>query len=70
MNYYKNDPYWTKARFTSYCVKCKRQVRKGEDIFYYPKYKAVYCNSDNCGGQESRDFESVVFDEDQYNQGY
>lgn len=65
--YYKNDPYWTTARFVSVCPKCGRQIRKGSDIFYYPKGKQAYCRE--CGKAESASFEAAAFDEYVYSQG-
>ena len=64
---YAKDPYWTKARFVSKCSKCGGSIKKGADIFYYPRTRSVFCESDNCGGAASRDFESCAFDEMVYN---
>ena len=67
--YYKGDPYWTRARFPSVCCRCGRQIKTGEEIFYYPKGKAVYCNAPACGISESASFEAVAEDEYFYNGG-
>lgn len=65
--YYQSDPYWTTAKFTSRCEKCKRIIKKGEQIFYYPKGKYVFCNFDSCGQTESQSFEAAAQDEWNYN---
>jgi len=65
--YYSGDPYWTTARFTSKCRKCGKVIMKGERIFYYPKGKYVFCDSDGCGHAESRSFEAAAQDEWNYN---
>jgi len=64
--YYQGDPYWTTAKFTSNCSKCKRVIYKGDDIFYYPRTKDVFCYHD-CGQVESRSFEAAAQDEWNYN---
>ena len=68
--YYKGDPYWTKARFNSRCCKCGESIKKGNDIFYYPRGKHVFCDKANCGQAESNSFESIAFDEAMYNGAY
>lgn len=57
-NYFKGDPYWTTARFTSTCRGCKCTIKKGERIFYYPKGKVVYCK--NCGQDEYEQFKEAA----------
>lgn len=52
------DPYWTCARFDSTCSGCKRPVRKGHRIFFYPKDKSVFCSE--CGKKAERDFRSMA----------
>ncbi len=64
MSQYRNrDPYWLTAKFNGNCSKCKATIRKGQRAFYYPSSKTIYCESDDCGGAASRDFESMRFDE-------
>jgi hypothetical protein len=63
---YKGDPYWTKERFESKCRRCDKQIRRGESIFYYPSSRAVYCDHEACGRQESRSFECAAQDEANY----
>lgn len=58
-----NDPRWITARFNSRCCRCKGEVKKGSQAFYYPRDKAVMCDSEDCGKQASRDFDAAVFDE-------
>lgn len=60
---YENDPRWIEARFNGVCHKCGKAIKKGESIFYYPRYRRTYCESDICGGQASRDFDAACFDE-------
>jgi hypothetical protein len=64
---YSNDPYWLTARFTSKCAKCGATITKGSQAFYFPRTKSIFCAGDNCGGQESRSFDSSAFDESVYN---
>ena len=66
-NYYSGDPYWTTAKFTSRCRRCKVVINKGEKIFYYPRTKDVFCSGDGCGAAESRSFEAMAQDEFNYN---
>lgn len=61
--YYSGDPYWTTARYNSTCKHCGATIRKGDQIFYYPKGKAVYCQHEDCGGIESARFQEYVMDE-------
>jgi len=67
--YYSGDPYFTTAKFTSTCTRCKEQISRGERIFYFPRTKDVYCAGDGCGGAESRSFEAAAQDEYFYNRG-
>ena len=66
MRRYSQDPYWTRARFDSKCRKCGKVITRGQDIFYYPRDKAVYCGGD-CGQVASREFAAMVADEEFYN---
>ena len=68
--FYKGDPYWTRARFVSTCRHCGRTIRTGEEIFYYPKGKQVYCDAPACGKAASADFLAAAQDEDVYNGRY
>jgi hypothetical protein len=61
---YRNDPKWISAKFVSQCKKCNRSIKKGEDIFWYPSTKSVYCNDSNCGQACSKDFTNSVELED------
>lgn len=36
------DPYFTKARFDSICPETGKQIKKGDEIAYYPKHKKAY----------------------------
>ena len=48
--YCRNDPYWMKARFASICA-CGRQIKKGEDIYYFPRQRVAEC--DGCGAKSA-----------------
>jgi hypothetical protein len=39
------DPYFTKARFDSICPETGKQIKKGDEIAYYPKHKRAYHTS-------------------------
>lgn len=58
------DPYWTTARFDSDCAGCKRRIKRGERIFYYPNGRKAYCGADACGQACSAEFSAAAFDED------
>jgi hypothetical protein len=62
----RGDPYWLTAKFSSACSNplCQRTIKKGEQVFYYPKTCRVLCNMEPCGKTASRDFEAAVFDEE------
>lgn len=40
-----NSPYMTTAKFASVCQETGKSIRKGDDILYYPRTKAVFCAS-------------------------
>ena len=63
---YQGDPFWLTARYVGKCCKCDRVIRKGENIFYYPKGKHIYCDAEACGGAASADFDACAFDESMY----
>lgn len=60
MKTYKNDPYWTTAKFDSLDAK-GNPVKRGTRIFYYPKGRKVYQGAD--AEQASRDFQAAAQDE-------
>lgn len=62
------DPKWTRATFSCVCYRCKKIIRKDEDIYYFPLYKQVYCASEGCGKDESRKVEEVLQDEKFYSE--
>jgi len=67
--YYSGDPYWLRAKFSSCCSRCKKEINRGDRIFYYPRTKDVFCSGGSCGGAESRSFEAAAQDEYFYNRG-
>lgn len=64
---FKGDPYWIKAKFQSTCKGCGKVIEKGEDIFFFPRSKAVFCGLRDCGIKESISFDNVAMDEAFYN---
>lgn len=67
MKHYNNDPRWITVKYANHCAKCGRRINKGENAFYYPLNKKLYCDSEKCGGAAARDFQACAFDEMQYN---
>lgn len=63
---YSKDPFWMTARFSSPCGNpdCHYQIRKGENIFYFPLGKKAYCQ--HCGNARERQFQAEIFDESVY----
>lgn len=59
------DPYWTTAKYLGQCAKTGAPIKVGDRIFYYPSLRKAF------GGEAAeaaaRDFESLKFDEAQYN---
>lgn len=39
---YKNDPYITTARFASKCPETGKEIKKGDEIAYYPRDKRAF----------------------------
>jgi DNA repair protein RadC len=66
--YYSGDPYWLRAKFSGSCSRCKKEIKRGDRIFYYPKTKDVFCDGAPCGTAESSSFEAAAQDEFYYNQ--
>ena len=59
--YYRNDPRWITAKFNSLCAGCGSQIKRGDDIFYYPTGKKALCSV--CGETQSNQFEAAAADE-------
>lgn len=38
----RNDPYFTNARFNSTCPETSKQIKKGEQIAYYPRTRQAF----------------------------
>jgi hypothetical protein len=64
---YKNDPRMITAKFSSTCSKCCAKIKKGEEIYYWPSSREVFCLK--CGEVPYSQFRSSAADEDAYN-GY
>jgi hypothetical protein len=53
------------ARFQGTCKSCGFAIKLGEQAFYYPSTKSIYCEG-KCGNKAYRDFQSSVADEQFY----
>ncbi len=62
---YSKDPYWMTTKYPGKCAKCGKRINRGDQVFYYPRTKALFCNNDDCGGAADRDFNSCAFDDAQ-----
>lgn len=58
-NYYKNDPYWIKARYRARCH-CGKEIKPGDEAMYYPIGRQVACA--DCG----RVTEMELIEDDNY----
>lgn len=38
----RNNPYFTRARFSSLCAETGRKINKGDEIAYYPRDRTAY----------------------------
>ena len=62
------DPYRTNARFNSTCHTCKKQIRKGDPIIYWPNGShAAHFKCDEADYNHSM---SLIADEEQFQQHY
>lgn len=62
MPHYKNDPYWTTARFD--CVSANRDktpIRKGDRVFYYPSGRQYFVGAE--AEAAAADFAACAADE-------
>ena len=64
---YNGDPRWISAKFDSACRGCGLPIRRGDDVFYYPRGKHAFGSECGCAEQHSGDFNSMRADEDTYN---
>ncbi len=62
---YSGDPYWLTLKYQGTCSRCGDAIPRGADAFRF-KSGALYCTKEECGGKESRAFESAAFDESMY----
>jgi len=65
---YAGDPRWMTARFGSQCHKCDGEIKRGSQIWFYPKGRLAYCET--CGVPDSKVFDAAVADEDFMNRGF
>lgn len=63
---YGHDPFWMQAKFDGKCAKkgCDVPIRKGEQIFRYPKLRKSYGSACGHAREASNDFEAAAQDED------
>lgn len=64
---YNRDPKWLTVKYACKCSQCGKDIKQGEQGFYYPSDRSMFCADDKCGGKASRDFEACTFDECSYN---
>lgn len=64
----KNDPKIMVSRFNSTCSKCKKAIKKGEDIIFWPYNRTA--DHFKCGETDYRQFEASAQDESFYNSQY
>ncbi len=60
---YQGDPRWINTRYPCTCANCGKAIKRGDNAFYYPRTRALYCEADECGGQANRDFHAAAMDE-------
>lgn len=63
---YPGDPYWIKAKYKTKCKCCGTEIKVGEDAYYFPKTKAVFCDGEGCGKKEYSGFRAIAEDEEMY----
>ncbi len=62
-SYYSNDPKWITAKFESTCAWIVKYGISTLYLAFTASAKSVSCAKDECGKQESRDFDAAKFDE-------
>jgi hypothetical protein len=60
---FAGDPRWITARYSTRCSRCTVPINKGDNAFYYPGSKTIYCAGE-CGQTESNNFNSYADDDD------
>jgi len=68
MQRYSNDPKQIKARFDSSCSKCAAKISKGQEIYYWPSSREVFCLK--CGEVPYNEFLASAQDEEIYQSWY
>ncbi len=70
-NYRNLDPHWIQVKYSrGYCSGCHCEIKEGENAFYYPNGKKLFCDMPNCGQKESKGFESIAFDDRMNSEGF
>ena len=67
VSHYNGDPVWISAKFDSNCRGCGLPIRRGDDIFWYPRGKTAYGSVCGCAEHHSGEFNSMRADEDVFN---
>ena len=60
---YGRDPYWLTAKYRATCAHCHGDIKPGEQAFYFPNVKKLFCDMPKCGKKESSQFESAMQDD-------
>ena len=69
MTRYARDPYWLTTKYRTICAKCHGTIKAGEQAFYYPSVKQMFCDMPACGKHESARFDCAAQDEEFINRG-
>lgn len=60
----KDDPRWIKTKYgPCFCTHCKVRIEKGDEAFYFPIGRFLFCKTETCGLQKERDFTAALQDE-------
>lgn len=64
--HYRGDPHWITVRYRGKCAKqeCPAEILPGEQAFYYPRTKSLYCSKYGHAEAAARDFETMAEAED------
>jgi hypothetical protein len=57
------------VKYPSTCAACGKTIKKGEEAFYYPKSKKLYCKKNGCGDRAYADFMTQAEAEEYYATG-
>lgn len=57
-NWHRNDPKKMTSKFASKCKRCLKKIKKGDEIYYFPIGKSVYCKT--CGKEDFDKFQNSI----------